>query len=57
MQNNKKLRKRDANIVQDDAKIVQTTIKQTFLDNFVRELDDNYISFEGNFLSLPKNCK
>lgn len=34
MQNNKKLRKRDAIIVQDHAKIVQTFIKRVFLDDF-----------------------
>jgi hypothetical protein len=34
MQNNKKRKKTNATIVQDDAKIVQTCMKRAFLDDF-----------------------
>ena len=37
MQNNKKLRKRNVTIVQDNTKIVQTSIKRAYLDDFTNE--------------------
>ena len=44
--------RRDATIVQEDAKIVQTSLKRACLDDFPVSLDDIVILFAGMLLSL-----